>query len=328
MINCPRCEQPVDETVRTTCPLCFTPLRPEAEAAPAQSGAAPLAGASSSAYGATPLAAAPPQQPVARPLAGAPVQPTAMPLNGSASPSAMPLNAPPAQPLRNANTMRTLNGDIIEAPPAPAAPSPMGGNYAPRPAAPRPGYSTPARVETKAKSGGGGIAVVLVALLLLGSGGFGGYFWWTHRAGDPKDTVKRALADQANGDYKDLYGLIDLSDQMKAQVPDAQAFADKQNAGMAALENGPIGALLKATGTDLKATMKKMTETAKIGETKVEGDVATVPVTMQIPSTTQTMTINAHLKQVGGAWKIEPDSAAQGFSGLGSGGGLGSFGGR
>lgn len=294
MINCPRCEQPVDETVRTTCPLCFTPLQPEANA--------PQPGGVSNADG------------PARADGLSPAQPGAAP-----SSSSMPLSAPSATPLRAANTRVTLNGDIIDAPQStqPAA-SPMGGSYNNRPAAPRPGYGLPTRAEPQKRSAGATVAIVLVALLLLGGGGYGGYYWWSHRAGDPKEAVKTALTAQSNEDYKTLYNYIDLTDQMKTQYPDAQTFDDKMKATMAAVANSPFMAIAKARGIDFKAEIKKALQAAKVGDAKIDGENATVPVTLEAPGAAG-KSVDVHLKQVGGAWKIEADSGALGLGGMGSG---------
>jgi hypothetical protein len=304
MINCPRCEQPVDETVRTTCPLCFTPLRPEPDAAQPQPGvasppAAPGPGGLGGAYGASPAA---PLYQSAAPSLGAPVQPMAM-----------PLNAPAASPGRSQNTRMTLNGDIIEAPPTPSAAAPAGGNYAPRPGAPRPNYSTPARAETRTKSGGGSsVAIVLVLLVVLGGGSFGGYYWWTHRS-TPKETVTKFLNALKTQDWKTIYEQTELNDQMKSQYTSAQDFADKTKAQ---LDSKPgAGQLISSLFSGMKFEVQEPKDN--------DGNTASVPVklTVSILGRDVTQTQNIKVKNIDGAWKVSSDVGAGGMGALGLGGG-------
>ncbi len=97
MVKCPRCESMVDETKRTTCPICFTPIQPtaaapEPQAAPTPTQTMPPAPAANPTY-----IAPPPGQPV--PL-NAPqstaVQPPTYPQ--SPQPQMPPGGAPQAQP--------------------------------------------------------------------------------------------------------------------------------------------------------------------------------------------------------------------------------------
>jgi hypothetical protein len=305
MINCPHCEQPVDETVRTTCPLCFTPLRPEAAAAQPQPGVAPNLTATPTpgapaGYGAAPqppqMTAAPLYQP-APPPPGAPVQ-----LSG------MPLNAPGAAPLRGSNTRMTLNGDIIETPQTPSA-APMGGNYAGRPAATRPSYgASSARVEPKSRSGAP-VAIVVVLLLLLGGGGFGGYYWWSHRT-NPKDTVTKYLTAIKAQDWKTIYELTDLPDQTKAKFKDAQDFADKTKAQLSASPGA--SQMLDGLFSSLQFEVQDPKDN--------DGSAATVPIKVTINLLGRSMTQNedVKLKNVGGTWKV-----SGGSNGMGLGGGMG-----
>ena len=96
MVKCPRCEFPVDETTRTTCPLCFTPLP-----ASAGEGEIPL----------TPQSAAAPEQSV---VAQPPVVPV-MP------PPAVPTMTPPVVPMPPQQAMPPPQVPQGYAPPPPQA---------------------------------------------------------------------------------------------------------------------------------------------------------------------------------------------------------------
>jgi|SRR5579871_1952402 len=282
MVNCPRCDQPVDETVRTTCPLCFTPLRPEADAAQPQPTAPPL------------------YQPAAS-ASAAPVQPAAMPLNA------------PAAPLRGPNTRVTLNGDIIDATPTPAAAPLGGGSYAPRPAAPRPNYATPARVETRSRSGRGAVVAIVVVLLLLG-GGFGGYYWWMHRT-NPKDTATKFMTAVKAQDWKAVYELSDLDDQAKSKYTSAQDFADKTKAQLNALPG--IGQFINTILSGLKFEVQDPKDN--------DGSTATVPINISVTVLGRDInqTQDMKLKNVGGIWKVSGGNGTPGLGGFGGmGGGL------
>jgi len=119
MVNCPRCQQPVDNTARATCPACFAPMPPPAivPVVPPMPVAAryvpPAAGAGFQ--------------------AAAPTQPGFVP-----SPSATGYQAvPPVPPLASPRNGRmALTGEIVETS-APLHPS----AYAPQSAPVRPGYA-------------------------------------------------------------------------------------------------------------------------------------------------------------------------------------------
>ncbi|HZP85087.1 MAG TPA: hypothetical protein VFB21_25845 [Chthonomonadaceae bacterium] len=104
MVKCPRCEHVVDETKRTTCPICFTPLQAPAAAPP------------------EPPAPTPPY--AAPPLPGQPVPLDAPPLLPRSAPPPGPLQMP--QPL---NQPQPLNRPAYtQAPPPsppPLAPQPL-----------------------------------------------------------------------------------------------------------------------------------------------------------------------------------------------------------
>ena len=324
MVNCPRCQQPVDETARATCPLCFTPL-----AGAGASGSAPAPNMPGSAPGGVP--------PLNAPYGAAPSPtPGVMPLNGPA-----PLNAPPAPmpgvnpmptapmgmplstPTIGANQRMTLSGEVIDAP-APMAQAPMGNSqYQAKQA-----YGAPRREEAPANSGGGAKSAVIAVLLfaLLGGGGFGGWYFWTHRT-NPKDQAQRFLNGLKTMDTKTMYETVEMdTDKYK----DEQDFVTQSNAQ---LDKNPAA----------KQMLTSMFEglTFKAGDAKYDSATeATVPVktsgtiTMsffgQSKSQSVDKTSQIKMKNFGGVWKVSKDNNTFGsgaMTGKGSMGGLGAVGG-
>jgi len=181
MVTCPRCQQPVDETVRTSCPLCFTPI-PQTTVA-----SGPLAG-----HLTDPASPAAPsldyQLPGVSPTASPPqpnyMQPSPPP------PGSLPMPAAP-RPLMNPGSRVSLTGEVIDSG-APQAPPPsyVGGAgpamSAPRPTAPgaparntisarRPQETAPAR------SGASPVVGIVIAIVVILGGGVGGWYFWKNR---------------------------------------------------------------------------------------------------------------------------------------------------
>ena len=149
-------------------------------------------------------------------------------------------------------------------------------------------------------------------MLVLALGG--GWFWWSHRPGaTPTDTVQRVLTAFSTDDYKSMYNLIDLPADQKTKYPDAQAFEDAVKTQMKTVDNSPLSGMVKS----LKDTMKQ----AKIGEAKIDGDTATVPITMHVSlfGVNKDVSQNISLKHTDGIWKISGNGAGAGLAG----GGLG-----
>lgn len=164
MIKCPRCESPVDETTRDTCPLCFTPLN----AAPI-----PLTGPSSPspaqtiATGPTARNVAPAGAASARvSLTGEEFSPghTEMP---PAAPANFPHGTAPASPLL---------------PPRPSS--------AQRPMVPGP-YGRREVAQDNSERGGLATRIAIYLMLILCITG-GGWWSWMHRT-NPKGQVQHLL---------------------------------------------------------------------------------------------------------------------------------------
>jgi len=334
MAICPRCEQPVDETTRTTCPVCFTPLGPQANAEQAPStSASPLYQSNQQQSGAQSRALV---MPLNAPEIGAPMPTSGMPLNapefGAPMPtSGMPLNAPeigapmptsgiplntsPLAAPRGAAARMSLNGDIIDTPSNQTpAPTTIGGAAGGRPSLPRPSYGVAPRKVEAARSPGRTATLVVSLLLILGLSGFGGWYYMMHRT-NPKDQAQKAFAALKSQDWKAIYELTEQTDQAKSKYKDSQDFADQIKAD---LSKSPFGNVL---GT----LMSNMTLEAQEPKDN-NGSTATVPVKMSMSLMGQSVTrnIDIKMKNFGGIWKISADNKSS-LGGLGalSGGGFG-----
>lgn len=334
MIKCPRCELMVDETVRTTCPLCYTPILPQAAAPTEETLATPAVPPM------PPLNAAPSVPPLptqavpglARgPLAsGAPVNPAAPPSSGIPGiynqPAPPAGGVPPPMPTGIRPGVRvSLTGEVIDSGMPEAAPPPnyVGGGSPipptmPRPGAPpRPGGPVhPAArrmaMETPAQSSGNGAVMAIVVILVLALVGVGGWWLLTHRSSNsnPKTVAQRFMNAFKSMDWKTMYELADDSSTDKAKYPNAQAFADDMNNKI----NQPgVGAFVKVIMDGIKEI--------KVGEATITGDTATVPVTVTVSmmGQEQTQTSSMTLKKTSGGWKV----SSGGMNGVGGGGGMG-----
>lgn len=322
MVICPRCQQQVDETIRTTCPICSTQVVPDATGAQSQSPTAPTGQAPGmpqppQTYAPNPVAqpqygAAPPQQ-----YGSAPQQYGASPLNApdlsqSQSPQQyQPVSgAPPAYgvpinaPMPAANQRLSLTGEVINVP-APIQSAPQPGSYGGmggigNPSMPRPAYQSSTRERTEQKSSGTGaiIAIVLVILLFVG-GGIGGWYWLMHRT-NPKDQAVAFYSALIKQDAKAMYPLIELSDETKKAAPNADSFAEQTTAGVQQYSQAnPI----VAQGLE----MLKSISDIQAGEPVIDGDKAEVPVSskMSIMGQQITMKGTAHMVNRMGIWKID-----------------------
>jgi hypothetical protein len=312
MVICSRCEQQVDETKRTTCPLCFTPL--PAPGAATNASQAPMRHSPQSDLD-VPLAAMPsppggapaPLMPQPSGIPGIYTQPSAP---STPQPSGIPgIYAQPPAPVSplTPGARTSLSGEVYgsdgaSGPPpnymaggVPMAPPRPGG-----PGAPRSSYAT-ARPRAAAETPKSGVSPVVVVLLLLvlGGGGFGGWYYWMHRT-NPKDQAEAVYRATVKQDYKALYPLIALSDEAKKQVPDADTFAQKaeQNTNQLAASNPIIKLGLDA--------MKNITD-INVGEPTINGDKAEVPTSakMSINGITLTFKGMAHMINQGGIWKLD-----------------------
>lgn len=291
MVHCPNCEQPVDETVRTTCPLCFAPLTGATPIPPApddeDEAVGPAPAAPATAAGAA--IPAPQPAPAAEPRVAAPLTPVSISGAAQAVPISLPTGA-----ARAAGTVVSLTGEIINTNstlPAQAAAGPARPSALPR-AAPSERWNMEAQGSAPRRGSKAG-ALVLVLLVLLG-GGFGGWYWWMHRS-DPKATTQQFVTALTNGDWKTVYNLSDLPAKVKSKYPTADAFAAAATQNPAKVQAG-------------LALVKKLLTSATIGDATVSGDTATVPITLHITAlgTSRDVTSQVHLKNDSGEWKIQP----------------------
>ena len=322
MVNCPRCQQPVDETARATCPLCFTPL-----AGAGASGPAPAPVTPGSAPGGVPplnanapYGSAPSAAPGVMPLNGpAPQNAYSAPMPGINPMPAAPVGMPLSAPTIGANQRMTLSGEVIDAP-TPMAQAPMGNSqYQAKPA-----YGAPRREEVSANSGGGAKSAVIVLLLfaLLGGGGFGGWYFWTHRT-NPRDQAQRFFNGLKTLNAKTMYETVE-SDTDKYK--DEQDFITQTDAQ---LDKNPAA----------KQMLTSMFEglTFKVGEPKYDSATeATVPVTTtgtitmsffgQSKSQSVDKTTQIKMKNFNGIWKVSKDNNTFGAGATGGKGNLGALG--
>ena len=275
MVSCPRCAQQVDETTRTTCPHCFTPL--SAIAAP----------------------------PVGQP-------PTGQTLSGTPGQSPPPPSYAP-QLNRGAGTRVSLTGEVIDDDASVPPPNYVGGGASVRPpvgvasrpiglAAPRPAYGA-SRSEAPAKSGGGKVVAVILGLLVLGGLGAGGWFFLMPHT-NPKEVVQKFDAAVAAQDWKAAYPLVELSSDMKTKCPDASAFAGYMTAEVDKLRAVPMtNAIVDAAITSY--------QTAQVGEPTIDGDSAKVPLSLKLSISGLGTTIerpvdmSVPLRKIGRTWKID-----------------------
>lgn len=296
MIKCPRCEQIVDETVRTTCPLCFTPLQPASSAAqetptpqasypPAQpAGPSVPASAGGQISMAAPQIGAPPA-----PSAGNPISPTAM-------------GAAPGRRV-------SLTGEVYdEATPAAAGVSAAPGSYpGPMPArSHRPGSPAAARYrpgraeeETGTRSSSGAFGLIVV--LLLGAAGIGGWWYWNHRT-NPKDQALALYKYAVAQDYKAMYPLVALSEETQKKYPDADSFVQKTQEEL----NANPGL------RDMMQKSKDLVSDIKVGEPKIDGNKAEVPTSAKVNVLGMSINFNgtAHMINQSGVWKLDLTEAS------------------
>ncbi len=302
MVRCPRCDQPVDETARTTCPLCFTPLQAQA-APPAAEAAAPDNAAAPPAVPPLPNAMASQETP--SPLA---------PLSGGipglphvAAPVAPPVSG--ASALSNPNARVSLTGEIIDggmSDPAAGAPLKPGGyaggslgGVAPvRPnsqtGARRPGGE---RVQPERKASGA--LPMIAALVLLVVGGYGGWYYKMHRT-NPKDQALAVYKSLVAQDWKTLYDLTALSEDAQKKAGTSEEFAKTMSD---ALDSNPQAKM------GLDALKQNLTDIA-VSEPKLDGGKADVPTSAKLKLGGRSITFRgvAHMINEGGIWKLDSTS--------------------
>jgi hypothetical protein len=235
MINCPHCNQPVDEQTNFYCPSCRKPLRS-------------LSGE----------LLTPPTTPTQSPSTSGPA-PTNLPGPTVTQPAP---NLPPTRPTMAPTAYRLQN-------------------------------------EQEKESKVARYVIAFCLLVFIAVLGAGGYIWWMHTHSNPEDTAKRFVEAISNEDMETLYNLSILPDNVKAKYPDAKSFADNFKRERAAMNS---------TGTGQVIDMFfKLFKGAKVGHATINGDTATVPITLHItfgPLSTDSQQ-NLPMRYDHGMWKVD-----------------------
>ncbi len=269
MTKCPRCEQSIDPTTTTICPICGTDIK----AMNAQ---------------------------VAHDLNA---QPQAQSPDIGGSPGSQHANP-------TINVRRNLAGDEIpnaqaEAPPSyvigsapgsqkPSVAPPAAPNNTPRPpATPQRAPVSVHRAEQPAKSSTGGIVLIAVLIVVAAIGGF----WFKlHNRPSPKESAERYYTAIISKDYTTAYGLIRLAAEDKTKLGNADDLKKMFQTKIDLLGGLTIEDIIKAQNAKL----------GKIGEPKIDGDTATVPV--ELEGTAQgkagTRSVELPLEWESGGWKV------------------------
>lgn len=295
--------------------------------APAQSPALPTSPADMPSWlqpnppaGAAPAAAAP--QVTAPPPVVAPPPIAGPPLSGPLSGPPSPLAGPPAGlgGMAGGEMRVSLTGEPIAMPP-PTAPAAGAAGY-PTPTAP-PGRApmppsapargavrpTAARRETPAKSGGGAGALIGVVVILLLAGAGAGGWWFYQKQHGPVTAADKIISSQKGKDWPTLYSLLILPPEQSQMTE--QQFADRMNQ--------------TASVADIRDY--------KIGEATVNGDSATVKVSLTVAFAgplaalgTKSSDVDLPMQRVNGQWKLDMAAYQQAImAAMMRAGGLGAF---
>ncbi len=307
MVICPRCQQPVDETVRTTCPLCATSI--VGATAPVAPGVMPLNGPAPQ-PGVMPLNG-PAPQPGVMPLNGPEPQPVAMPTpgrapTGSLTPGGLPtgsLNPADLGPGLGANQRMTLTGEVIEVPPPSTSAAQVGNSkyqvraYGSAPSKPEP---------VKAKTDPNAIIIPIVVVLVLALLGYGGWNYYMNRT-DPKAQATKFFASLKEGNYKGIYATLETDPD---KYKDEKDFVSQMEDANTALDPKK-----RALRDSLISGMEFQTAPAK----NIAGGEATVPVTIKgkvtfmlygMPQLQEIdKTVDLKMKNFMGIWKITRDNS-------------------
>jgi flagellar basal body-associated protein FliL len=203
-------------------------------------------------------------------------------------------------------------------PPVPGAPPPPGaGTVPPMPSGPatmRPGPVTPARMsyprgaysETAPKKSGGVVIAIVVLLVLMAAGVVAG-FWFYQQQRAPAVAVEQFMMALQKKDWKGVYAMLDIPDNMKGQLSESQFTQAMQLVGN-------------------MITIKQF----KVGKVTREGDTASVELTVTVEMSSQLAALSggqsgeqvqntsARLKNVNGQWKIPLDGLRSAMGSVGT----------
>ncbi len=237
MVICPRCQRSVDETKWTSCPICYERIVPEATA-PVQSAETTLSPAASVIVPPSVHNYAPNSPQLQYPLE--------------------PLNAPHPSQVQQAEHL--ARPSVI-----PFAYGTGGNSTAPRPAA-----LLMDRHTTPMKASRTGTIVGLFTVLTLLSCSFGWWYLWDQRQ-KPKRQAIAVFTAMMKQDWKAVYPLIIVSDELKREAPTAEIFARGMSVemqdGMRANQKIAYGSEIMKTITDVHAD-----------DAIIDGDKADVPI--------------------------------------------------
>jgi len=265
MTKCPRCEQSIDPTTTTICPICGTDVQAANAQVAHDQNAQPQV--QEPTIGGVPR----PQLSVRRNLAG-----DAESTVQEDPPSYVIGQAPGSQ---KSNTPQNN---------APNAPQPAGTPH-------RAPVSTH-RTEQPAKSSTGGIVMVAILIVWLAGGGM----WWKsqHRP-SPKESAEKFVTALLGGDYTTAANLFAVK---AGGSPTAQSVEEFKQGFQKKNDYGALGRV----GTDelLKMLNAKL---VKVGEPKIDGDKAKVPVEMEVSFRGQSKIQSQEFPMVwdDGKWKVD-----------------------
>ncbi len=308
MIKCVRCGQMVDETERTTCPHCFTPLAsaegeghpdPTVQVAPI----VPMQLIPGTVIGNKRVS-----------LTGELIEidpPTNKPSYAGGTPAPPPPVAPPGAPTSSGTTLGVRKTPGVKGkspaslapmaplPPPSSAPAPspsLTANAAPPPnTAPRPASAPirPASASSSKRSSSSGIIAVLLALVVLGAGGY----WFMQNRTNPKDNAEKWLRALLTKDYKTVFELTNAGPKSQSK-----SAADWKKAMQTKADMGVLG---QTTPEDLFSQLKA--HVTKVDEPKTSDSGTNVPITVTLSVNGQEISrVNqVPMKKVNGVWKVD-----------------------
>lgn len=132
-------------------------------------------------------------------------------------------------------------------------------------------------------------AIAAVTCLVILASGCGGPK--TIASGSPKATAEAFIEAMKAGDYEAVAAGYDYETAARQDNPDWDTFGQSQR-------NLIIGKLEEARVEELKALAGMMSGEVQVGSPEVQGDRATVPLTVGV------QTITMHLIEVEGLWEV------------------------
>ena len=283
MVICPRCQQPIDETVRTTCPLCSTSIVGATQ---------PVA-----------LDAGVPAPGVVPPGGSAP-----QPVNISTS-GAAPLNAPAGNLGISSSQRMSLNGEVFEAPVPLSTPAGNSQYQA------RSSYGAPRKevVKEQPRSNSTIVYVFVAVVMVLLAGG--GYYYYMNRT-TPKEQASRYFAAVKENNYKVIYNTLDVD---PAKYKDEKDFVDQSQQANENM-NPQLKAMVQSALAGLQFQVGA-TKTNNGSEATVPVTITgSISITMFGMNKTQevNMTQDVKMKNFQGIWKVSRDNQMAGAGGLGN----------